>query len=110
MIKIDNSNNITFIKGDTGTLTITLQDSAFKTGDTVTLTVAQALEDAASTMLTKTLQPTEGNSIDIEFTAENTNMDLGNYYYDVQLNRTNPAEVHTIIGPARFKIVGGVTV
>lgn len=110
MIKLDNSNNITFICGDTGTLTIMLQDAAFKDGDTLTLTVAESLQDEESTVISKVLEPTEGNSVDIDFTAEDTNLEVGSYYYDVQLNRIEPDEVHTIIGPAKFKVAGGVTV
>ena len=43
-----------------------------------------------------------------ELDPEDTeDVDIGNYYYDVEVN-TADGRVDTIIGPAKFKVMGGV--
>ena len=47
------------------------------------------------------------NKAIIHLSATDTNLAPGNYYYDVQVN-TADGRVDTVLGPAKFKIAGGV--
>ena len=108
MIKIEN-NNITIVKKDTAAITIQLDNYQLGAGDVVRFTVAAELE-SPNPLISKTISDFEvDGSCIISLTTEDTNLDADTYYYDVQVNLAD-GRVDTIIGPAKFKIVEGVTV
>jgi hypothetical protein len=47
------------------------------------------------------------NKAIIRLSAADTDLAPGTYYYDIQVN-TADGRVDTVLGPAKFKIAGGV--
>jgi hypothetical protein len=108
MFIIDNdTNTMTIVKKDTASFDVALENYSLDSGDTVTFTVAKELEQE-----TPDLQIVVADFIDgvamVAITSEDSNLEVGTYYYDIQVN-TRDGRVDTIVGPAKFKVIGGVT-
>jgi protein involved in polysaccharide export with SLBB domain len=101
------TNNITIIKKDTAVFRIGLNNYVLSPGDRVTFTVAEGLE-LETPLIQKIVTEFQDNAAYVELSSTDTNLDEGTYKYDVQVNLAD-GTVDTIIGPANFKIVGGVT-
>lgn len=104
--------DITMIRGDTETLTVTcqLEDGTarpFEAGDTVILTVGWPV---GREVLQKTVTAfTEDGAAVITLSHADTNeLQAGIYRYDVQLT-AGDGTVKTIIPPSRFVLEGDVT-
>lgn len=109
MITIDlDNNNITIIKKDTASLNIALDNYILKSGDTVTMTIDKEVENEEPIKQIIVTNFTDQGEAVIKLTSEDTDLEIGTYKYDIQVN-TADGRVDTIIGPAKFKIVGGVT-
>lgn len=109
MLKIDANNNITIVMKDTAAITIKLDNYQLSTGDTVHFTVAAELE-SADPLISKVLTTfEEDGSCIISLETTDTDLSADTYYYDVQVNLAD-GRVDTVIGPAKFKVVEGVTV
>ena len=109
MITIDNdTNNITIIKKDTATLDVSIDNYILTEGDRVTFTIAKEVELEEPERQIIVEEFTEDGAAMISLTSEDTNLEIGTYKYDVQVN-TSDGRVDTIIGPAKFKVIGGVT-
>lgn len=102
-------NNITIVKKDTGSITVTLDNHTLEDGDIVYFTVAEELESPNPIISKKITEFDDEGAANISLSVDDTNIDEGTYYYDIQVNLAD-GTVDTIIGPAKFKIVGGVTV
>ena len=94
-------NNLTINQGDSCYLTIThLGDDnetviPFEEGDTIVFSAKRKLNQKDYDIQSEPAQLIDGDLI-IELTPEDTNIALGEYYYDIQL--TNVAQdVYTII-------------
>lgn len=100
-------NIIKVIKGDTGILELALDNYELKDGDKVYFTVKK---DYASTkaLIFKEVGKFVDGKAKIIFTADDTNLDTGTYLYDVQCNLAD-GRVDTVITPAKFTILGGIT-
>ena len=109
MITIDkDTNNITIIKKDTASLDILLDNYTLTNGDRVTLTIDREVEqETPIKQIIVTNFNEEGGAI-INLTSEDTDLEIGTYKYDIQIN-TADGRVDTVIGPAKFKVIGGVT-
>lgn len=108
MLTIDkDTNKITIVTKDTGDLLLSLDNYILDTGDTVVFTVNTEVE-LENPLIQKTYTEFEGGKCLIRLTTEDTDLAPGNYLYDIQVN-TADGRVDTVIGPARFKLVGGVT-
>ena len=109
MITIDkDTNNITIIKKDTASLDILLDNYTLTNGDRVTLTIDREVEqETPFKQIIVTNFNEEGGAI-INWTSEDTDLEIGTYKYDIQIN-TADGRVDTVIGPAKFKVIGGVT-
>ena len=109
MITIDkDTNNITIIKKDTASLDILLDNYPLTNGDRVTLTIDREVEqETPIKQIIVTNFNEEGGAI-INLTSEDTDLEIGTYKYDIQIN-TADGRVDTVIGPAKFKVIGGVT-
>ena len=57
--------------------------------------------------MTKEIKTFTDNKAVVRLTSTDTDLPVGNYYYDVQVN-TADGRVDTVLGPAKFKIMGGV--
>ena len=107
-----NGTDITMIRGDTESLTITCEAEdgvlrPFEDGDTVAMTIGWP---GGEKVLQKTVTAfTDDGAALITLTHEDTNNILaGDYRYDVQLT-TKTGVVKTIIPPSEFVLEGDVT-
>lgn len=101
------TNKMTIIKKDTASFDIELDNYMFTAGDIVTFTVNTDVE-LEEPILQKVVTDFEDGIATVSLTAEDTNIEIGTYIYDVQVN-TQDGRVDTIIGPAKFVVKGGVT-
>lgn len=107
MYTIDENNTITIVKKDTAYFSISLDNYELMNGDILTFTVAREKESQNPLIQKRITEFDEGLAV-IFLDTEDTNLDKGSYYYDIQLN-THDGLVDTIVGPAKFKIIEGVT-
>lgn len=108
MFKIDNeTKTMTVIRKDTALFTVSLDNYVLSAGDKLTFTVAAALDQITSLVQVNVVDFIAG-SASVILNSEDTNMEPGNYLYDVQVI-TKDGRVDTVMGPAKFKVLGGVT-
>lgn len=100
-------NTMSMVRKDTGTFEFSVENYTLTDGDIVYFTVA---EDVGSQQ--KVIQKLVGefNNGVAQFNISKTDSDIepGTYVYDIQVNRAD-GQVDTVIGPAKFKIIEGVT-
>ena len=106
MLKIEN-NVLTIVRKDTAEFDFTINGYTFAAGDKLIFTVAEEL-DSEVAAITKTVTTFDGNKATFELTSDDTNLEPGTYYYDIQLNGAD-GSIDTVSGPGKFKVVGGVT-
>lgn len=100
---------ITFIKKDTASFTVSLDNHELTDGDVVLFTVAPNLEMEEPSLQKRIEEFNEDGSATINILANDTrDMEIGTYLYDVQVNLAD-GRVDTFIGPNKFKLLGGVT-
>lgn len=107
MYTIDENNTITIVKKDTAYFSIQLDNYELMNGDILTFTVAREKE-SQTPLIQKRITEFDENLAVIFLSSTDTDLDKGSYYYDIQLN-THDGLVDTIVGPAKFKIIEGVT-
>lgn len=100
------TNTISMIAKDTGDFVISLDNYLLAEGDKVFFTVNDALEKETA-LISIVVSEFVDNKAVIRLSAKDTDLAPGNYYYDVQVN-TADGRVDTVLGPAKFKIAGGV--
>lgn len=100
------TNTISMIAKDTGDFIVRIDNYLLDEGDKLFFTVNNALEKEDSLISIVVSEFTDNKAI-IHLSAEDTNLAPGNYYYDIQVN-TADGRVDTVLGPAKFKITGGV--
>ena len=104
---IDKKNKITIVRGDTAIFDLTLDNYTFVEGDKVYFTVKNTVYDTLN-IIQKVITEFEENKVRIMLTKEDTDIDIGMYTYDVQCSLVNGL-VDTVIIPATFEVIGGVT-
>lgn len=108
MLIFDNeSNKITVIAKDTGDLLFAIDNYNLDTGDTVTFTINSAVE-LETPLKQKVYTEFTDHQLLIHLTQEDTNLPVGSYLYDIQVD-TADGRTDTVIGPAKFQVKGGVT-
>lgn len=100
------TNTITMIAKDTGDFVISLDNYLLDEGDKVYFTVNKELEKE-NPFISVVVSEFVNNKAVIHLTSKDTDLAPGSYYYDVQVN-TADGRVDTVLGPAKFKIAGGV--
>ena len=98
---------ITMVRKDTGDLTVALENYLLDTGDEVVFTVNTGY-DLEHPLIQKRITEFQDHSALVRLGVEDTDLEPGEYLYDVQVN-TADGRVDTVIGPAKFKITGGIT-
>ena len=100
--------SISMVAKDTGDFVVNIDNYLLAEGDIVYFTVNTELEKE-NPLISKEVKTFVDNKAVIRLTAEDTNLAIGTYLYDVQIN-TADGRVDTVLGPAKFKITGGVRV
>lgn len=108
MFTIDKeTNQMTIVMKDTASFDIAFDNYYLVTGDKVTFTVAKEKE-SQDPLIQKELTEFSGGIARIQLSAEDTDLPKGSYYYDIQVN-TGDGRIDTVVGPAKFKVLEGVT-
>lgn len=102
----DETKTITIVSKDTGDFVLAVDNYLLDTGDVVYFTVNDKIEDSPA-LISKMITTFTDNKALIRLTSNDTNLTPGTYYYDVEVN-TADGRVDTILGPAKFKVIGGV--
>ena len=108
MFTIDKeTNQMTIVMKDTASFDIAFDNYYLVTGDKVTFTVAKEKE-SQDPLIQKELTEFEGGRARIQLSSDDTDLPKGSYYYDIQVN-TGDGRIDTVVGPAKFKVLEGVT-
>lgn len=97
---------ISMIAKDTGDFVVNIKNYELDEGDIVYFTVNTALE-LENPLISKAVSNFVDKKAIFHLSSEDTDLTPGNYYYDIQVN-TADGRVDTVLGPAKFKIMGGV--
>lgn len=100
------TNAISMVAKDTGDFVVSVDNYLLAEGDTVYFTVNVDLEKE-NPLISKEIREFVDNKAVVRLTTQDTNLAIGTYYYDIQIN-TADGRVDTVLGPAKFKITGGV--
>ena len=100
------TNMISMVAKDTGDFVISLDNYLLAEGDTVYFTVNKELEKE-NPLISKVITEFSNNKAVVRLTSQDTDLPLDTYWYDIQVN-TADGRVDTVLGPAKFKITGGV--
>lgn len=107
MLKYDkDTKTMTIIAKDTGDFVIALDNYLLDAGDTAYFTVNKELEKPEP-LIQKEITVFADHTALVHLTTQDTDLPVGTYYYDVEIN-TADGRIDTILGPAKFKILGGV--
>lgn len=108
MFTIDKeTNQMTIVMKDTASFDIAFDNYYLVTGDKVTFTVAREKE-SQEPLIQKELTEFKGGRARIQLSSDETDLPKGSYYYDIQVD-TGDGRVDTVVGPAKFKVLEGVT-
>lgn len=108
MLNLDkDTSKITIIRKDTGDLTITIENYLLDEGDEVVFTVNTGY-DLEHSLIQKRITEFQDHSALVHLNVEDTDLEPGEYLYDIQVNAAD-GRVDTVLGPAKFKIIGGIT-
>lgn len=100
------TNMFSMVAKDTGDFVVSIDNYLLDEGDTVYFTLNTELEKETP-LVSKAITEFVDNKAIVRLTAEDTNLAPGTYYYDIQVN-TADGRIDTVLGPAKFKITGGV--
>lgn len=101
------SKKIVVIAKDTADFLLTLDNYLLDEGDKVTFTINSQVE-LQQPLRQKIYTEFEDHQLLIHLTQEDTDLPLGTYLYDIQID-TADGRTDTVIGPAKFQVKGGVT-
>ena len=107
MFQIKRKNRIEVVAGDTGLLNLSIDNYTFVDGDIVYFTVKKDINDT-SYKFQKIIKEFEDNVAVIKISSEDTNLEAGEYLYDIQLSLKD-GRVDTVISPTLFEVIDGVT-
>ena len=97
---------MSIVAKDTGDFVISIDNYLLDEGDRVYFTVNDELEKPEP-LIQKTIDTFTDNKAVIRLTTEDTDIPVGTYYYDVEVD-TADGRVDTVLGPFKFKVMGGV--
>jgi len=104
MYTVDENNKITIVKKDTAYFSVALDNYELREGDKITFTISKEKESQTPLVQKVITEFTNNNMAIIYLSSEDTNLDKGTYFYDIQLD-TETGWVDTVVGPAKIKIV-----
>lgn len=108
-INHERKNAMTIVAKDTAIFTLYLEGYILQPGDKITFTVNAEVENPDPLIQVVVEEfDTTNNTVAIALTQEDTDLEPGNYLYDIQLDTIGGA-TDTVIGPTKFKVIGGVT-
>lgn len=107
MFKISDGNKMSIVQGDTATFTISVDNYTFVEGDKAYFTVRKDTKDSP-VEIQKVITEFNVHHFIIHLDKESTNIPVGTYLYDIQLNLAD-GRVDTIVLPTKFTVLGGVT-
>ena len=97
---------MSIIAKDTGDFVVSIDNYLLDEGDKVYFTVNDALEKDEP-LIQKVITVFDNHKAIIRLSTLDTDIPVGNYYYDIEVN-TVDGRVDTVVGPAKFKVLGGV--
>ena len=97
---------MSIVAKDTGDFVVSIDNYLLAEGDRVYFTVNDELEKPEP-LIQKTIDTFIDNKAVIHLTTEDTDIPVGTYYYDVEVD-TADGRVDTVLGPFKFKVMGGV--
>lgn len=97
---------MSIVAKDTGDFVISLDNYLLDEGDRVYFTVNSELEKPEP-LIQKVITTFEDYKAVVRLTTTDTDIPVGSYYYDVEVN-TADGRVDTVMGPSKFKVLGGV--
>lgn len=95
------------IQGDTGEFELALDNYEFVEGDKVYMTIKKNPRDTRA-LVQKVITEFSGNTAFIKLEHEDTNLDQGKYYYDIQCSLLD-GRIDTVIPPSIFFVMEGIT-
>lgn len=98
---------MSIIAKDTGDFAVKLNNYILDEGDKVYFTVNSELENP-DFKIQKEITEFVNNRAVIRLSSHDTDIPVGNYYYDVEVD-TADGRVDTVVGPYKFRVLGGVT-
>ena len=108
MVKFDKETlTMSMIAKDTGDFVLALDNYLLDEGDTVQFTVNTETQ-LETPLFQKVITTFSNHKALIHISETDSNLEPGTYWYDIQLNLAD-GRVDTVVGPAKFKIRGGVT-
>lgn len=108
MLSFDSDTKVMkMIAKDTGDFIVSLDNYLLDEGDTVIFTVNDSY-DKEPALIQKKITEFDNHTAHIHITSEDSDLTTGDYMYDIQIN-TADGRVDTVLGPAKFKIMGGIT-
>lgn len=103
MVKVERG-NITLTRGDTAYFRVSVDNYQYATGDTLTMTIKNAVSD---TNAVKTFTVAANSVINI-LPSDTVALDAKTYVYDVRLSIAATSELFTVIDTHNFTLVKGV--
>lgn len=103
----EDTQKLEIVAKDTGDFTLTLDNYTLDEGDQVVFTINSGVEIKKPMVQKKVSSFDEHNAV-FHLSARDTDIKPGNYYYDIQVNAAD-GRVDTVVGPAKFKVIGGIT-
>ena len=97
---------MSIIAKDTGDFVVSIDNYLLAEGDRVYFTVNDELEKPEP-LIQKMIDTFIDNKAVVRLTTEDTDIPVGTYYYDVEVD-TADGRVDTVLGPFKFKVMGGV--
>lgn len=97
---------MSIVAKDTADFVISIDNYLLDEGDRVYFTVNSELEKPEP-LIQKEITTFDNYKAVVHLTTQDTDIPIGSYYYDVQVN-TADGRVDTVIGPSKFKVMGGV--
>ena len=97
---------MSIVAKDTGDFVVSIDNYLLAEGDRVYFTVNDELEKPEP-LIQKTIDTFTDNKAVIRLTTEDTDVPVGTYYSDVEVD-TADGRVDTVLGPFKFKVMGGV--
>ena len=97
---------MSIVAKDTGDFVVAIDNYLLDEGDRVYFTVNSELEKPEP-LIQKVITTFIDNKAIVRLTTKDTDIPVGNYYYDVEVN-TADGRVDTVMGPSKFKVLGGV--
>ena len=109
MLSINNeTHGMSMIVKDSGAFVVRLTNYLLDEGDEVVFTIAANKEDETPAVQKRITTFVDNNAAVINLTTNDTDVPVGNYWYDIQVNSAD-GRVDTIVGPYKFKFLGGAT-